>query len=78
MENWNPERVVPSYLCEALVGCHSIHLNEAALLDEALSVLVGFMVVQIKRLLQDERDGKSHTSCFSPNIVMSQNILRLN
>lgn len=43
------------YLGEALVGGHCVHLNEAALFDVALSVVVWFVVVEIKCLLQAKR-----------------------
>lgn len=46
------------YLGEALVCCHSIHLNEAALFDVALSVFIRLVVVQIECLLQDKKDRK--------------------
>lgn len=39
---WNskPDSVVQCYLGEALVCCHGVHLNEAALFDVALSVFI--------------------------------------
>jgi len=53
-----PDSVVQCYLGEALVCCHSVHLNEAALSDVALSVFARLVVVQIECLLQDKRDRK--------------------
>lgn len=58
INNSKSDSVAQRYLGEALICCHSVHLNEAALFDVALSVFVRLVVVEIERLLRDKWDRK--------------------